>query len=64
MVEYVKVSKSGGSLVVSIPPAIRDALRLAWKDQLRLTIVNNELVVTRIDPDDEARRHASRGVKR
>lgn len=56
MVEYVKVSKSGRSLVISIPPAIRDALKLAWRDQLRLDLVKGGVLVSRIDPEDEARR--------
>jgi len=64
MVEYVKVSKSGKSLVISIPPAIRDALKLAWKDQLRLAVVGDMFTVTRIRPEDDARRNATHRAER
>jgi antitoxin component of MazEF toxin-antitoxin module len=59
MVEYVKVSKSGRSLVLSIPPSVRAALKLAWRDQLRLAVVGEELIITRIRPEDDAVRYRS-----
>jgi antitoxin component of MazEF toxin-antitoxin module len=57
MVEYVKVSKSGRSLVISIPPSIRDALKLAWKDQLCLVVAGDQLLINRIRPEDDPRRY-------
>lgn len=56
MVEYVKLWKQGGSLLVTIPPAVRDALGLAHGDRVALSVVNGQMVLTRIEPGkDEAR---------
>ncbi len=64
MVVHVKISKSGTSLAINLPPSIRDALKLAWRDELALLVAGEQLIVTKVRPEDEARRFARRLVKR
>jgi len=64
MVIHVKVSKSGTSLAINIPPAIRDALKLAWRDELALLVHGEQLIITRVRPEEEARRYAPHRAQR
>lgn len=55
MVYFVRLSKSGSSLVVALPPPVRDALRLGLGDQLALTVEGERILLVKMD----ARRSAS-----
>lgn len=55
MVYFVRLSKSGNSLVVSIPAPVRDALCLGPGDQLALTVAGERILIVKMD----ARRSAS-----
>jgi|GEM_PF-5544743 len=62
MVEYVKVNRAGGSLVVTIPRTVVNALGLAQGDRLAIAVVDDQAVLTRIDPARDERRFLPRRV--
>lgn len=64
MIAYVKIAKSGDSLVISIPREIRDAMKLAWRDQLVLRVDGDLLVVAKVSAAAEARQFARRSGER
>jgi antitoxin component of MazEF toxin-antitoxin module len=64
MVIHVKIARSGSSLAIFIPPAIRDALKLAWRDELALAVAGDQLIITRVRPEEEAKRFGLRRGER
>lgn len=56
MVEYVKVWRQGGSLLITIPPSIRDEVGLAKGDQVALAVFDGQILVTRIQPGKDERK--------
>lgn len=49
MVYFLRLSKSGNSLVVALPAPVRDALRLGPGDQLALTIEGERILIVKMD---------------
>lgn len=49
MVYFVRLSKSGNSLVVTLPPPVRDALHLGPGDQLALTVEGERILIVKMD---------------
>lgn len=64
MVEYVKVTKAGGSLMIVLPRPVRDALKLAHGDRVALAVVDEQIIVTRIEPGKDERRFLPRRAER
>lgn len=63
MVQYVKLRSEGGSRVVTIPRPIVDALFLTPGDTLRVAIVGEQILLSRVKSEEEALAVARRGEK-
>lgn len=54
MVYFLRLSKSGNSLVVSIPAPVRDALCLGPGDQLALTVEDERILIVKMSDERSA----------
>ena len=49
MVFFVRLRKSGNSLVIVLPPAVREALKLARGDEVAVAIEGDRAVIVKMD---------------
>ena len=65
MVFFVRLRKSGNSLMIVLPAPVRDALHLGRGDELVMAIEDDRLVVAKLDDSRQAELLAAlKGAKR
>lgn len=49
MVHIVRLNKSGGTIVISLPAPIRDAMHIGRGDQLLVTVEDGRIVMVKVE---------------